>query len=151
MLYGPNTNGGGSLLVQLERQAEYAVKAIERMTQDGITAVEPTMWAYRVWDEYLRWRNSKQVYAISNNYYKASSGKVLTEWPGTMTEYLFLTRYLGHACSATWTSHARPPRTGDRPQRVLAEATVATAEAQDQSNGGGPRSDETRLEGGRQR
>jgi cation diffusion facilitator CzcD-associated flavoprotein CzcO len=94
ILYGPNTNGGGSLAVQLEREAEYAVGAIKRMIRDGVTALEVRPLAYRLWDRYIDWRNSQMVYADAPNYYKAASGKVVTEWPGTLTFYWLLTKSL---------------------------------------------------------
>jgi len=99
ILYGPNTNGGGSISVQLERQGEFVARAVDRMRKHGITSIEVTPWAYLTWDAYLRWRNSKQVYSVSRNYYRGDSGKVLTEWPGTMTEYWLLTRALGRLSS----------------------------------------------------
>src|SRR6185436_7887673 len=33
LLYGPNTNGGVSVIAQLERQAEVAVRAVRRMAR----------------------------------------------------------------------------------------------------------------------
>jgi len=39
MLYGPGTNGG-EIVIMLESQAEYAVRAIRRMTRERVTAVE---------------------------------------------------------------------------------------------------------------
>ena len=39
MLYGPGTNGG-ELVVMLESQAEYAVRAMKRMMRERVTAVE---------------------------------------------------------------------------------------------------------------
>ena len=39
MLYGPGTNGG-EIVIMLESQAEYAVRAIKRMIRERVTAVE---------------------------------------------------------------------------------------------------------------
>jgi len=39
MLYGPGTNGG-ELVVMLESQAEFAVRAVKRMIRERVTAVE---------------------------------------------------------------------------------------------------------------
>ena len=65
ILYGPNTNGGGSISVQLERQGEFVARAVQRMWRDGFSTIEVTPWAYLSWDAYVRWRNSKQVYSMS--------------------------------------------------------------------------------------
>ena len=39
MLYGPGTNGG-EIVIMLESQAEYAVRAIKRMMRERVTAIE---------------------------------------------------------------------------------------------------------------
>ena len=39
MLYGPGTNGG-EIVIMLESQAEYAVRAMKRMIRERVTAVE---------------------------------------------------------------------------------------------------------------
>ena len=118
ILYGPNTNGGGSISVQLERQGEFVARAVRRMRREGITAIEVTPWAYLAWDAYVRWRNSKQVYSVSRSYYRAQSGKVLTEWPGTLTEYWLLTRVFGRLSSTT----ARRRSSGAKPTEGSGEA-----------------------------
>ena len=41
MLYGPGTNGGGEIVIMLESQAEYAVRAVKRMIRERVTAVDP--------------------------------------------------------------------------------------------------------------
>jgi cation diffusion facilitator CzcD-associated flavoprotein CzcO len=99
LLYGPNTNGGGSISVQLEREAEYAVRAIRRMVRDDVTALEVRRRAYRMWDRYIDWRNSQMVYAKASNYYRSETGKIVTEWPGTLTFYWLLTRSLGRVAT----------------------------------------------------
>jgi cation diffusion facilitator CzcD-associated flavoprotein CzcO len=106
ILYGPNTNGGGSISVQLERQGEFVARAVQRMWKRDISSLEVTPWAYLSWDAYVRWRNSKQVYSVSRSYYRAPTGKVLTEWPGTLTEYWLLTRLFGRLSSV---AGRRPP------------------------------------------
>ena len=53
-MYGPGTNGG-EIVWMLERQAEYAVRAIRRMMRTGITAVEvKRRWA-NAYDRWLQW------------------------------------------------------------------------------------------------
>jgi hypothetical protein len=103
ILYGPNTNGGGSISVQLEREAEYAVRAIRRMVRDGATALEVRPGAYELWNRYIDRRNSQMVYARASNYYRSSTGKIVTEWPGTLTFYWLLTRSLGRIATRSST------------------------------------------------
>ena len=92
IVYGPNTNGGGSIAVQIERQAQHIARVVHRMKRRGVTTVEAPQWAARAWDRYVTWRNERQVYASTSNYFRARTGKVVTQWPGTMTEYWLLTR-----------------------------------------------------------
>jgi cation diffusion facilitator CzcD-associated flavoprotein CzcO len=95
MLYGPNTNGGGSVPVQLETQAKFAVRAIRRMQRTGASRIEVRPRAHTLWDRYVQRRNEGQVYFAAANYYKAATGKVVTEWPGTCTGYRMLAWLFG--------------------------------------------------------
>jgi cation diffusion facilitator CzcD-associated flavoprotein CzcO len=133
ILYGPNTNGGGSVSVQLERQGEFVARAAQRMKKEGVTSIEVTPWAYLSWDAYLRWRNSKQVYSASKSYYRGPSGKVLTEWPGTMTEYWFLTRAFGRLSSvATRRPRAQSSDNGS-PQGSVGDSQLELAASKDRA------------------
>ena len=100
MLYGPGTNGG-ELVVMLESQAEYAVRAIKRMIRERVTAVEvkPTFEA-----RWYRWLQSKMAgtsWTMSNNYFKAPSGKIVTQWPYGNLQYRWLTKLLGRVSERT--------------------------------------------------
>jgi cation diffusion facilitator CzcD-associated flavoprotein CzcO len=94
LLYGPGTNGG-EIVWMLERQAEYAVRAIRRMARTGATAVEVRRrWA----DGYDRWLQSRMqgtAWTVSNNYFTSASGRVVTQWPYSPLTYSALTRSLG--------------------------------------------------------
>jgi cation diffusion facilitator CzcD-associated flavoprotein CzcO len=110
LLYGPGTNGG-EIVWMLERQAEYAVRGVKRMIRAGATALE----VKRTWaDRYDRWLQSKMqdtAWAVSNNYFKAESGKIVTQWPYSPLVYLALTKSLGRWSETTRTapgSAARP-------------------------------------------
>jgi nucleotide-binding universal stress UspA family protein len=51
ILYGPGTNGG-EIVSLLQRQSEYAVRCMKRMTREGVTAIEVKKpWAdiYHAW------------------------------------------------------------------------------------------------------
>jgi cation diffusion facilitator CzcD-associated flavoprotein CzcO len=80
ILYGPNTNGG-EIVSLLERQAEHVVQAARRLMRTGTTAVEVRPGFY---DAYNRWIDRKMrgtAWEVSNNYYKAPSGRIVTQWP----------------------------------------------------------------------
>lgn len=132
IMYGPNTNGGGSISVQLERQAAFIARHVKRMTRGRVGAVEARPWAFRAWDGWVSWRNSKQVFAFSKSYYRGPSGKVLTEWPGTLTGYWLWTRALG-TLGCRMTRRQEEPSTvgspdvsaaGDDPVMPLERSTV---------------------------
>jgi cation diffusion facilitator CzcD-associated flavoprotein CzcO len=102
IMYGPGTNGG-EIVWMLERQAEYAVRVVRRMTRTGATAVEvKRRWA-GAYDRWLQWAVRKTAWTVSRNYFKSGSGKVVTQWPYGPLLYWALTKSLGR-----WSETARP-------------------------------------------
>ena len=54
MSLGPNAGiGSGSLLVIIERQIEFAIKAVQKMQRERLKSIEPTREAVADFDEYL--------------------------------------------------------------------------------------------------
>ena len=93
--YGPGTNGG-EIVWMLERQAEYAVRVVRRMLRTGATAVEvKANWADR-YDRWLERSVRDTAWTVSNNYFKAANGKIVTQWPYSPLAYRALTTSLGH-------------------------------------------------------
>ena len=101
MLYGPGTNGG-ELVMTLESQAEYAVRAVKRMIRERVTAVEvkPTFEAR--WNRWLDSKIEGTSWTMTNNYFKAPSGKVVTQYPYGNLHYRWLTKALGRISETTW-------------------------------------------------
>src|SRR5262249_17442767 len=94
MLYGPNTNGG-EIIFHLEHQSRFAVRAMKRMMRTGTSAVEVRR---RVYERYNRWIQKKMAgtaWVVSNNYYKAPTGKIVTQWPYGALFYGFLSKVSG--------------------------------------------------------
>ncbi len=98
ILYGPNTNGGFSIIAQLERQAEVAVGAIRRVLRGRATLVDTRPAAL---DRYVRWLDRQlRVHASAmdspqcHNYYHSPSGANVTQWPRTHIVYYLLCRIL---------------------------------------------------------
>lgn len=94
ILYGPNTNGGLSIIAQLERQAEVAVRAIRRM-QDGARSVDTRPAAQRAYVRWIDWRLARHASATESgcrNYYHVAGGANVTQWPGTHFLYAVVTR-----------------------------------------------------------
>ncbi|WP_021594260.1 flavin-containing monooxygenase [Actinomadura welshii] len=114
ILYGPNTNGGFSIIAQLERQAEIAVAAIRRVHRLGLRTVDTREAAL---DRYVRWidrqldRHASAMRADCHNYYHASSGANVTQWPRTHFVYYLMCRtlpYLGLRYSGKRPATRRP-------------------------------------------
>ena len=88
MLYGPNTNNG-SILTMIESQVNYALRQIERITDEGLAWIDvrpESMERYNV--EVQQGIAGVKVWqANCNGYYRSPSGRVVTQWPYSMSEF----------------------------------------------------------------
>jgi cation diffusion facilitator CzcD-associated flavoprotein CzcO len=100
MLYGPGTNGG-DIVSMLEAQAKYAARAVKRMTQARVTAVEVKPRYEARWNAWLQSRMGGTSWAVSNNYFKSETGKVVTQWPYGNARYVLMTKLLGRISETT--------------------------------------------------
>lgn len=94
MLYGPGTNGG-EIVIMLESQAEYAVRAIRRMVRERVSAIEVKPSFEVRWYRWLQSRMEGTSWAMSNNYFRSRTGKIVTQWPYGNLQYRALTKLLG--------------------------------------------------------
>lgn len=88
MIYGPNTNNN-SLITMLELETEYMVRHIRRMLDQGIAWIDVTPEAMIAYNEQLQ-RDIASVEVWSNDcrgYYRAPSGRIVTQCPYTMTQF----------------------------------------------------------------
>ncbi|MFA5885785.1 MAG: NAD(P)/FAD-dependent oxidoreductase [Acidimicrobiia bacterium] len=89
MLYGPNTNNG-SIIYMIEAQVEYAVRHLQWMDDQGVSRIDvkPEVEA-----EYNRRLDEDMArvgpWAAGNchNYYRSASGRIVTQWPHSMSDY----------------------------------------------------------------
>jgi len=89
MLFGPNTNGGWSIIAQLERQAELVVRAA-RLHRRGRTVVDtrPAVDArYQQWLTSELARKASAVVSGCRNYFRSATGKNVTQWPSAHSTY----------------------------------------------------------------
>ncbi|HWC37271.1 MAG TPA: NAD(P)/FAD-dependent oxidoreductase [Acidimicrobiales bacterium] len=100
MLYGPGTNGG-ELVSVLESQAEYAVRALKRMIRERVTAVEVKPAFEAAWWRWLQSRMEGTSWTMTDNYFKAPTGKVVTQWPYGNMGYRLATKALGRISETT--------------------------------------------------
>jgi cation diffusion facilitator CzcD-associated flavoprotein CzcO len=86
LMYGPNTNlGTGSIVFMLECQARYLGQAVAHLGRHGPLTVREDV--EESWDDGLQARLVDGVWSRCTSWYRKASGRVTTNWPGTVTEY----------------------------------------------------------------
>jgi cation diffusion facilitator CzcD-associated flavoprotein CzcO len=98
ILYGPNTNGAGSIIAQLERQAEFAARAIARIERGPWRYIDTDAGAQRRYVGWIDRQLAAHASAMNSgctNYYHDTSGANITQWPGSHLRYLLVVRILG--------------------------------------------------------
>mgnify|MGYP000439098760 CR=1 FL=1 len=89
MLYGPNTNGGNSIILMLEFQVDYALRLIEEADAanvDWLDVRRPVMDEFNAalqeeLEQVAVWQSG------ANDYYRGPSGKIVTQWPRSFAVY----------------------------------------------------------------
>jgi hypothetical protein len=93
MLYGPNTNNG-SILTMIESQVDYALRQIQRIASEGLAWIDVRpvpMERYN--DEVQQAIGRVAVWqADCNGYYRSPSGRIVTQWPYSMSAFRERTR-----------------------------------------------------------
>ena len=88
VLYGPNTNNG-SIIYMIESQVGYVMRQIDRIDGERLASMEVRRDVQAAYNEQLQhdmatvgpWQGG------CSTYYRAPSGRIVTQWPHTMTEY----------------------------------------------------------------
>jgi cation diffusion facilitator CzcD-associated flavoprotein CzcO len=85
MLYGPNTNAD-SILCMLEYQADHVLRQIQRIEREGLAWIDvkpEPMAAYNA--EIQRELEAIEMWqGRCTDYYRAPSGRIVTQWPRSM-------------------------------------------------------------------
>ncbi|MEO1659980.1 MAG: NAD(P)/FAD-dependent oxidoreductase [Pseudomonadota bacterium] len=90
VLYGPNTNlGHNAITFMLERQVEYAVKALDGLGAAGKAAMVPTKAAQDRFNMQVQADLEKTVWAdpACNSWYKNEHGKITQNWSSHTRDY----------------------------------------------------------------
>jgi len=95
LLYGPNTNqGGNSIIVILEAQAAYVVRALKAMRRTGAAAVDVRPDVLRAYDEQIQAAMDGTVWTTGcNSYFTNDHGRVVTQLPHRSLWYWKRTLY----------------------------------------------------------
>ncbi|MCL2536305.1 MAG: NAD(P)/FAD-dependent oxidoreductase [Nocardiaceae bacterium] len=93
MLYGPNTNlGSGSIVYMLESQARHITGLVGWLVEQPGCAVEVDAGVERRFDARIQSRLADSVWSMCSSWYRTASGRITTNWPGTVTAYRRRTR-----------------------------------------------------------
>jgi cation diffusion facilitator CzcD-associated flavoprotein CzcO len=89
MVYGPNTNlGGSSIISMIECQTGYLAQAVTFLRDGGVAQVEVRDEVSGRYDHEVQDRLARSVWASGcASWYQTPSGRVTTNWPGTVQEY----------------------------------------------------------------
>ncbi|ONI82818.1 hypothetical protein ALI144C_17240 [Actinosynnema sp. ALI-1.44] len=86
LMYGPNTNlGAGSFIHMIERQARYIADLVGRLSPGQ--ALEVRADVAERFDEEMRRRLDGTVWTSRGSWYRTASGRVVSNWPGLVSEY----------------------------------------------------------------
>jgi len=94
MLYGPNTNNG-SIIYMIECQVHYVMQMLDAMDEHGLDWVDvkrDVMDEYN--DEVQRALDAVEVWQAGCNSYYRVGGRIVTQWPGSMSEYRARTEHV---------------------------------------------------------
>jgi cation diffusion facilitator CzcD-associated flavoprotein CzcO len=95
LLYGPNTNtSGGSIVVYLEAQAAYVGQAIDLLRDHRAAAIEVRPDVEAASDSAVQARFAGTAWTRCDSWYRDPGGRIVTQWPGYMREYVERTRVL---------------------------------------------------------
>jgi cation diffusion facilitator CzcD-associated flavoprotein CzcO len=95
LIYGPNTNtSGGSIVAYEEAQAAYIRQALELVRDRGAGAIEVRADVEAASDRELQARFRGTAWTECNSWYRDEGGRIVTNWPGYMDEYVRRLRVL---------------------------------------------------------
>jgi len=88
MLYGPNTNNG-SILHMIESQVEYVLAHLHRIADEGLAWMDVRPEPMERYNEAIqRAIAGVSVWQAScTGYYRTPSGRIVTQWPHSMSEF----------------------------------------------------------------
>jgi cation diffusion facilitator CzcD-associated flavoprotein CzcO len=93
IMYGPNTNSV-PLVSFYEAQASFAASLISRATKTGKSIIDVRRSAFVIYNDWLQAQLAKTVWSTTNSYFRAGTGKIVSQWPFGATPYILATRLL---------------------------------------------------------
>lgn len=93
-LYGPNTNGVNSIIYIHEAQTTFVRHILDVLNRRGARTVEVTPDAQRRYNDEIQAAMAGKVWLACDNYFRHSSGKVVTQFPYSGRTFFERTRKL---------------------------------------------------------
>ncbi len=88
VVYGPNTNLGGSSIINMLESQSAAITTLLRHTQhEGAQAIAVQPESEQRFDDEIQERLAGSVWAGCGSWYHQDGGRITTNWPGTVAEY----------------------------------------------------------------
>jgi cyclohexanone monooxygenase len=95
IMYGPNTNSI-PLVSLYEEQARFAARTIGSLDRSGRAWVDVSPEWHRRYNRWLQRALSKTVWTQASSYFKAGTGKIVTQWPFSASFYIAALRTARH-------------------------------------------------------
>jgi len=92
-MYGPDTNSI-PLVNFYEAQAAFAADLISMLGTKGRTRARVRTSAMAIYNEWLQSRLQRTVWATTNSYFTAGTGRIVSQWPSGPTAYVLATKLL---------------------------------------------------------
>ncbi len=93
IMYGPNTNSI-PLVSFYEAQSNFAAALIKRAAKTGRRMIDVRRSAFVIYNDWIQAQLAKTVWAQTNNYFRAGTGKIVSQWPFGATPYILATKLL---------------------------------------------------------
>ncbi|AXV09413.1 Cyclohexanone monooxygenase [Euzebya pacifica] len=87
VMYGPNTNLGGSSIIQmLEAQASWIVQVVDAIAEGRVGCVDVRADVAGAYDAEMQERLGESIWSACTSWY-TDGGRITTNWPGLVAEY----------------------------------------------------------------
>jgi cation diffusion facilitator CzcD-associated flavoprotein CzcO len=89
LMYGPNTNtSGGSIIAFEEAQAAFIRRALQAVRERGAAAIDVRADVEAASDREAQARFAGTAWTQCDSWYRDETGRIVTNWPGYMREYI---------------------------------------------------------------
>jgi cyclohexanone monooxygenase len=105
MMYGPNTNAV-PLVSFYEAQAAFVAKVLSKVRRDGLATVSVRRRTFQRYNRRLQAQLSRTVWAKTASYFRAGTGKVVSQWPFSASRYIWWTKLAAYT-SVEYTGGSR--------------------------------------------